>query len=302
MEKGAEEKFWTVLRLRKASLCVLIVRYAKRTDDHQWLLQHKDVTDFDSRRHLAMMMFPELKEDYEDLHEMLIDRSQLLAESFEYIVHAESDTLHVGLFMEFKNEEATGPGVLREWFFLVTQAIFDPQNALFVACPSDRRRFYPNPDIRDADPCLYSSCKQILQMDPEFIDSDALGLTFVREVEELGSIKVVELCPGGKGIVVNSKNREKYVNLLIQHHFVTSISDPVSRFARGFSDILNPGEQKLFFRSLELEDLDWMLYGSESAICVEDWKAHTEYSSYKETDPQISWFWEASTQIQMSKC
>jgi E3 ubiquitin-protein ligase NEDD4 len=47
--------------------------------------------------------------------------------------------------MEFKNEEATGPGVLREWFFLVTQAIFDPQNALFVACPSDRRRFYPNP-------------------------------------------------------------------------------------------------------------------------------------------------------------
>uniref|UniRef100_A0A3N7F0K6 HECT-type E3 ubiquitin transferase n=1 Tax=Populus trichocarpa TaxID=3694 RepID=A0A3N7F0K6_POPTR len=340
--KGAEEKFWTVLRLRKASLCVLIVRYAKRTDDHQWLLQHKDVTDFDSRRHLAMMMFPELKEDYEDLHEMLIDRSQLLAESFEYIVHAESDTLHVGLFMEFKNEEATGPGVLREWFFLVTQAIFDPQNALFVACPSDRRRFYPNPaskvdpmhldyftfsgrvialalmhkvqvgivfdrvfflqlagmhisleDIRDADPCLYSSCKQILQMDPEFIDSDALGLTFVREVEELGSIKVVELCPGGKGIVVNSKNREKYVNLLIQHHFVTSISDPVSRFARGFSDILNPGEQKLFFRSLELEDLDWMLYGSESAICVEDWKAHTEYSSYKETDPQISWFWEA---------
>ncbi|KAH8485959.1 hypothetical protein H0E87_027412 [Populus deltoides] len=27
--KGAEEKFWTVLRLRKASLCVLIVRYAK---------------------------------------------------------------------------------------------------------------------------------------------------------------------------------------------------------------------------------------------------------------------------------
>ncbi|KAL3587308.1 hypothetical protein D5086_014175 [Populus alba] len=35
MEKGAEEMFWTILRRRKASLCVLIVRYAKRTDDHQ---------------------------------------------------------------------------------------------------------------------------------------------------------------------------------------------------------------------------------------------------------------------------
>lgn len=46
--------------------------------------------------------------------------------------------------MEFKNEEATGPGVLREWFFLVCQALFNPQNALFVPCPNDRRRFYPN--------------------------------------------------------------------------------------------------------------------------------------------------------------
>ena len=138
--KGAEEKFWTILRLRKASLCALIVRYAKRTEDHQRLLRNKDVTDFESRRHLAMMMFPEVKEDYEELHEMLIDRSQLLSESFEYIVHADSDALHGGLFLEFKNEEATGPGVLREWFFLVTQALFDPQKALFVAFPSDRRR------------------------------------------------------------------------------------------------------------------------------------------------------------------
>ena len=46
-----------------------------------------------------------------------------------------------------------------------------------------------------------------------------------------------------------------------------------------------------FFQSLELEDLDWMLHGSETAICVDDWKAHTEYNGYKETDPQIFWFW-----------
>ncbi|XP_021619211.1 E3 ubiquitin-protein ligase UPL5 isoform X2 [Manihot esculenta] len=339
--ENAEEHFWAVLRLRKASLCVLIVKYAKRIDDHQWLLQHKDVTDFESRRHLAMMMFPEVKEDYEELHEMLIDRSQLLAESFEYIARADPEALHGGLFMEFKNEEATGPGVLREWFFLVIQALFDQQKALFVACPNDRRRFFPNPaskvdpmhldyftftgrvvalalmhkvqvgivfdrvfflqlagrhisleDIRDADPCLYSSCKKILEMDADFIDSDALGLTFVREVEQLGSRKIVDLCPDGKSISVTSKNREEYVNLLIRHRFVTSTSDQVSRFARGFADILcNSGLQPVFFQSLELEDLDWMLYGSESGVCIEDWKAHTEYNGYKETDPQISWFW-----------
>ncbi|CAI0440116.1 unnamed protein product [Linum tenue] len=342
--EGSEE-FWMMLKLRKTSIRGLIVKYAKRTDDHQWLLLHKDVTDFESRRHLAMMMLPEVKEDYEDLYEMLIDRAHLLEESFAYIGRAEHESLHGGLFMEFKNEEATGPGVLREWFPLVVQALFNPQYSLFLACPNDQRRFHPNPgfaaskveprhleyftfsgrlialalmhkvqvgivldrvlfsqlagghiyleDIRDADPILYSSCKQILDMDADFIDSDALGLTFVREFEELGSRNFVELCPGGKNVIVNSKNREEYINLLIHHRFVTSISEQVSHFAQGFSDILLNGSlPRFFFQSLELGDLDGMLYGSEGAICVEDWKKHTNYNGFEETDPQISWFWE----------
>ncbi|KAF8414199.1 hypothetical protein HHK36_002199 [Tetracentron sinense] len=357
--QGAEEKLCSIMMSRRFSLNALIVRYAKRSDEHHWLLEHKDVTNFESRRHLAMMMFPEVKDEYGELHEMLIDRSQLLAESFEYIAHADIDSLHGGLFMEFKNEEATGPGVLREWFFLVCQAIFNPQNALFVACPNDCRRFFPNPgklspylclflsrvipnlaskvdplhldyfgfcgrvialalmhkvqvgivfdrvfflqlagkvvcleDVRDADPCLYNSCRKILEMDADFMDSDDLGLTFVREIEELGSRRVVELCDGGKGMVVNSRNREEYVKLLIEHYFVTSISGQVARFAQGFADVLCDSKlQKFFFKSLELEDLDRMLHGSDRAICVNDWKAHTEYNGYKETDLQICWFW-----------
>ncbi|GKE81506.1 E3 ubiquitin protein ligase UPL5 [Tanacetum coccineum] len=85
------------------------------------------------------------------------------------------------------------------------------------------------------------------------------GLTFIWEVEELGSKKVVELLPRA--------NRKKYIDLLIRHQFVTSIAQ-------------------------QLEDLDGMLHGNESAISVDDWKAHTEYDGYKETDPQICWFWE----------
>ncbi|MCD7461388.1 hypothetical protein HAX54_046016 [Datura stramonium] len=339
--KGSEDEFWNKMRQRKVSLCFLIVRFAKRSDDHKWILEHKEVTNFEARRHLAMMMLPEVKDEYEELHEMLIDRSQLLSESFEYIAHADPESLRGGLFMEFKNEEATGPGVLREWFFLACQAIFNPQNALFVACPNDRRRFFPNPaskvdplhleyfsfsgrvialalmhkiqvgivfdrvfflqlsgknisldDIRDADPYLYSSCKQILEMDPEMVDQDTLGLTFVREVEELGSRKVVELCPNGRSTMVNSKNREQYVELLIQNRFVTSIAEQVAHFAQGFADIITTLRlQKSFFQSLDLEDLDWMLHGSETAVSVEDWKAHTDYNGYKESDPQISWFW-----------
>ncbi|THG11425.1 hypothetical protein TEA_017130 [Camellia sinensis var. sinensis] len=219
--QGAEEQFLTKLRQRKVSVCYLIIRFAKPSDDHKWLLEHKDVTNFESRRHLAMMMLHEVKDEYEELHEMLIDRSQLLSESFQYI--ALQNLRHSVL------------------------AVFNPQNALYVACPNDCRRFFPNPasevdplhleyfsfsgrdvsleDIHDADPCLYNSCKKILEMDAEMLDSDALVLTFVRE--ELGSGEIVELCAGGKSISVNSRNREDYVDLLIRHHSVTSISEQI---------------------------------------------------------------------------
>ncbi|KAG4956322.1 hypothetical protein JHK85_042702 [Glycine max] len=109
-------------------------------------------------------------------------------------------------------------------------------------------------DIWDADPYLYRSCKQILEMDADFIDSDASGLTFVREVEELGCRKVVP------------------------------------HFAKGFAAILSNSKLQQFFQCLDLEDLDWMLHGSENGISIEDWKAHTKYKGYKETDRHISWF------------
>ncbi|KAG5573589.1 hypothetical protein H5410_063355 [Solanum commersonii] len=271
---------------------------------------------------------------------MFIDRSMLLDVSFEYIVDQDPALLRGDLLMQFKHEEAIGSGVLREWFFLVCREMFNPHKALFVACPNDRRRFFPNSaskvdplhleyftfcgrmialalmhkiqigvvfdrvfflqlagedisleDIRDADPTLYSSCKQILEMDPETVDQDILSLTFAYDVEELGPRTTIELCPNGKDIVVNSKNRKQYVNLLIQHRFVISIASQIAHFSQGFSDITTSSIKTSLFRSLYLEDLDKMLDGSGTAISVEDWKAHTDYNGYEENDSQISWFW-----------
>lgn len=34
-----------------------------------------------------------------------------------------------------------------------------------------------------------------------------------------------------------------------------------------------------------------MLDGHEGDISIEDWKTHTNYNGYEESDPQISWFW-----------
>ncbi|KAI3869424.1 hypothetical protein MKX03_020978 [Papaver bracteatum] len=328
----------------------ILVRLSNRSDDLLWLLEHKNSINPVSRDYLLMKMFPEVKLDFEKQHKMLIDRSQILTESFEQLSLGTSKSLRCGLSVEFRNEEAVGYGVLREWFFIICQELFDPKGSLFLACPSDPRRFFPNPapvvprhrnyfafagrvialalmhkvqvgitfsrvfflqlaggvisldDIQDADPVMYKSCKRILEMDTDSVDSDALGLTFEREFEEFGSRRVVELCPGGNSIIVNSKNREQYIELLIQHCFVKSIAEKLSYFTRGFGDILcERWLQKIFFQSLELKDLDLMLLGSSEAISVKDWKAHTEYHGYKENDDEICWFWEVVEGISMKQ-
>ncbi|KAG2644218.1 hypothetical protein PVAP13_2KG298170 [Panicum virgatum] len=132
-----------VLMAHRAPLNAL-VRCSKRNERLHWLVKHKNLLCFEARRNLVFMMLPEGKDDFGELHEMLIDRSHLLDESFNYIAQARHSELRGGLFMEFKNEEATGPGVLREWFCLVCQALFSPKQVLFSPCPEDKRRFYLN--------------------------------------------------------------------------------------------------------------------------------------------------------------
>lgn len=336
----AMEELLLKLQLRRSALNILI-KQLRWHDDHFWLLDYGFLLDFESKKRLVMAMLPEPQDDHDERQEVIIQRSQLLAESFELLAYAECEVLQGGISVEFINEEATGPGVLREWFSLICREIFNPQNALFLSCPKDRRRFFPNPasgvnpghltyfkfcgrvialalmhkvqvdivfdriffmqltgqpvsweDVQDADPDLYSSCKKILDMDADFLDSDALGLTFVTEVEELGSRKVVELCPGGRDLVVGSNNRHKYVKLLIQRRYVTSITEQVKCFAQGFSDLLVNSTHQQFLRALEPEDMDLMLYGYDRDICVDDWKVHTEYHDYSESDNTIIWFWQ----------
>jgi hypothetical protein len=102
----------------------------------------------------------------------------------------------------------------------------------------------------------------------------------------------MELCMGGKDMVVTSENRRHFVELLVQRRLVASVAEQVKSFSQGFSDLLVNRTHQQFLRALEPEDLDLMLYGKDRNICLEDWKAHTEYHDYCATDDQIVWFWQ----------
>ncbi|KAI5059307.1 hypothetical protein GOP47_0025626 [Adiantum capillus-veneris] len=319
----------------------MLVKHSRWQDDHSWLLDYKQVLNFESKRKLAMAMLPEPQDDHEERQEIAVTRSSLLSESFEMLAYADPDALQGGISLEFISEEATGPGVLREWFFLVCREIFNPQNALFKSCLTDGRRVFPNAassvnpghlmyfrfcgrvialalmhrvqvnvafssaffkqlagraiswqDTKDADPIFYESCLKVLDMDAEEVDADALGLTFVCEEMQLGAMKTVELCAGGKDLQVNSQNRQLYLEYLVQQRFVNSVAEQVKSFSQGFSELLSTGNLEQFLQGLEVEDFNLILHGNEHFICLDDWKLHTEYHEYIETDDQIIWFWQ----------
>ncbi|RLN05105.1 E3 ubiquitin-protein ligase UPL5-like [Panicum miliaceum] len=237
---------------------------------------------------------------------MLIDRSRLLPDSFGYIAQSTPQELGAGLSVAFKHEQATGPGVLREWVLLgvpgavqpAPSSVVDPlhlgyfefagrmialalMHKIHVGVFFDRTLFLrltgrpiTLDDIADTDPSLHKSCKQILEMDPSLVDSNVLGLTFVREVEVLGSRTVRELNPGGKDIVVTSQNRDTYISLLIQDRFINSTRRQLSYFIRRFSSFFDRGELGAkFFESLDAADFDQMLGGgSNDTIDVKEWR------------------------------
>nr|CAD1831237.1 unnamed protein product [Ananas comosus var. bracteatus] len=302
----------------------LLLRQAKRGTNLHWLLKCKDVAfSFEAKRNLVLMLLPEvgLRTSRSSTRCLSIGRTCLRSPSNISRKLALRSALRAPYRVQRKvfspeNVLFSACPADRRRFFPNPASSTDSMNLAYfkfsgrlialalmhkvqIGITFDRTFFLQlagKPitleDVKDADPFLYESCKWILDRDPALLDSDALGLTFSRDVEVLGSIKNVELSTGGKDMVVNSTNRESYVNLLIEHSFVTSVAYQVEQFARGFADILSDRtHQRLFFESLELEDVDRLLYGSGGAISLTEWKQHTMYECYKEKDDQIQWFW-----------
>ena len=105
---------------------------------------------FEERRQWFLRRIGELKEKYsgEGLN-LEISRESNFRESCEYIMIQGTDTeenepeqgvnpnnkIYLGkLNIVFKDENASGAGVRREWFHLLSKELFDPNNGLFSLC------------------------------------------------------------------------------------------------------------------------------------------------------------------------
>lgn len=116
--------------------------------------------------------------------------------------------------------------------------------------------------------------------------TDALELTFSTDDERFGETVSIELKPGGENIEVTNENKKEYVDLITEWRIQKRVEEQFNAFISGFNELIPPDLVNVFDeRELEL------LIGGIADIDVDDWKKHTDYRGYTESDEVIVNFW-----------
>jgi E3 ubiquitin-protein ligase NEDD4 len=121
------------------------------------------------------------------------------------------------------------------------------------------------------------------------IDNDINGildLTFSAEEERFGELVTVDLKPGGRDVEVTNENKKEYVELITEWKIQKCVEEQFKAFMDGFNELV-PEDLVNVFDERELE----LLIGGIAEIDVEDWKKHTDYRGFQESDEAIQWFW-----------
>ncbi|CCK69968.1 NEDD4 family E3 ubiquitin-protein ligase KNAG_0D02180 [Huiozyma naganishii CBS 8797] len=222
-------------------------------------------------------------------------------------------------------------GVSREFFFLLSHEMFNPFYCLFEYSAHDNYTIQINPNSginpehlnyfkfigrvvglgvfhrRFLDAffvgALYKMMlrKKVVIQDMEGVDADVynslnwtlensidgvLDLTFSADDERFGEVVTVDLKPEGRDVEVTDENKKEYVDLYTQWRIVDRVQEQFKAFMDGFNELI-PEDLVTVFDERELE----LLIGGIAEIDIEDWKKHTDYRGYQESDEVVQWFW-----------
>ncbi|KAF3936391.1 hypothetical protein ABW19_dt0201634 [Dactylella cylindrospora] len=116
--------------------------------------------------------------------------------------------------------------------------------------------------------------------------TDILDLTFSTEDNRFGETVTIDLKPNGRDIEVTNENKKEYIDLITEWRISKRVEEQFNAFITGFNELIPPDLINVFDeRELEL------LIGGIADIDVDDWKKHTDYRGYTETDEVIQNFW-----------
>jgi E3 ubiquitin-protein ligase NEDD4 len=139
-------------------------------------------------------------------------------------------------------------------------------------------------DMEGVDADFHRSLQWMLDND---ISGGILEQTFSTEDERFGVIAVEDLIPNGRNIDVTNENKKEYVDLMVKWRIEKRIAEQFQAFSEGFHELI-PHDLINVFDERELE----LLIGGIAEIDVDDWKKHTDYRGYTESDEVIQYFWQ----------
>ena len=96
----------------------------------------------------------------------------------------------------------------------------------------------------------------------------------------------VDLKENGRNLPVTNQNKKEYVDLVTNWRIQKRIEEQFNCFAQGFNELI-PQDLINVFDERELE----LLIGGIAEMDVHDWKKHTDYRGYTESDDVVQWFW-----------
>jgi ubiquitin-protein ligase E3 C len=162
---------------------------------------------------------------------------------------------------------------------------FDAQFALFFLRSCVGHQNYLD-DLQGLDAQIYSSLMKLKSMtDPEEIES--MGLTFAVDTRVYGSVRSVELVPGGASLAVTSENKMRFLYLMSDWYLNKQMARQANAFQRGMWSLVPPQWLRMF----AADELRLLLSGSPR-VNLADLQAHTTYSSgYSANHEVIQWFW-----------
>ncbi|KAG7869242.1 hypothetical protein KL918_000787 [Ogataea parapolymorpha] len=137
-------------------------------------------------------------------------------------------------------------------------------------------------DLESVDAEMYKSLCWMLENDI----TDVIYETFSIEEDRFGEKVIIDLKPNGRNIEVTNENKREYVELKTEWIISKPVEAQFKAFMDGFNELI-PQELVSVFDERELE----LLIGGLADIDIEDWKKHTDYRGYQESDEVIQWFW-----------
>ncbi|KAI9678114.1 MAG: hypothetical protein M1817_006058 [Caeruleum heppii] len=260
-----------------------------------------------------------------------VRRDHIFEDSYAEIMRQSATDLKKRLMVKFDGEDGLDYGGLsREFFFLLSHEMFNPFYCLFEYSAHDNYTLQINPhsginaehlnyfkfigrvvglaifhrrfldaffigalykmilrkkvtlaDMEGVDMTYYNSLTQMLDL-----DVTSLEMTFSTEDERFGEQLEIDLKPNGREIPVTNENKKEYIDLLIEWRIQKRVEEQFNAFITGFNELI-PADLVNVFDERELE----LLIGGIAEIDVDDWKKHTDYRGYTESDEVIVNFW-----------